>query len=180
MDTTKIGEVYYISRSLFEALVGKKYKPEDIPTLHTNKKISNLTREELLKTNEIICHTLFNSTPMRTCETSFEVNEDERSGVLDKVKQMLTYQNGYCLKCCDIVPLSTSTDVLSLLVVVESGFLRTVTETKEKLEEHFLTLLRHFYDHRVYNWTVRREYIGLKLFDGRYGLVKVRLDRVWL
>lgn len=79
-------------------------------------------------------------------------------------------------KCYDIIPLVRN-EYLVLVVVVKEGFLAAVTETKEALLEHFLNLLRHFYDNNSLDWIVRQEYLDQRLNKGAFDLVKLRFDR---
>lgn len=172
MHVRRDGNIRYVDKATYSALVSK-----GIDVINPDKKlVSPLTRLILTTTNEIVKETLFKNQLSCVWE-DLDISKEEILYTKTKTQSYLKskeYDNTQ--KCYDIVPL-TSENNLTLLVVVEEGFLSVVTETKEALLEHLLTLLRHFYDNNTTDWIVRREYLDLRLNIGSFDLVKLRFDR---
>lgn len=173
----------YIPRKTFTSLVEGKKSTEEIAKLCTyypgDKDVSVITASVVSRCNEVVNFVIMNEQLPAICGTtnSHRATLLEDNYANDFVDEYLKsgdiYENE---KCCEIIPLST-TEELILLVVVEKGFLRIVTESKDTLTEHFLTLLRHGHEQGAYIGNLARKYLGLKMNKGYLDLVKLRLDR---
>lgn len=176
----------YIPRKTFTSLVEGRKTTDEIAKLCTSyqgdKDVSVITSAVVSRCNEVINHVIMNEMLPGICGVTSNraatILEDSYAN--DFVDEYLKGGNS-CetqenQKCCEIIPISTSEE-LTLLIVVEKGFLRLVAESKEALCEHFLTLLRHAHDHDAYNGALVRKYLGLKMNKGYLDLVKLRLDR---
>lgn len=189
--------VYYISRDIYNDLAATGNGPEKVFELvqgnYKNKDVSGLTHGVAFSVNALVHKTLLNtdSHPV-ACSDSFpyhvNINKDEEKYVSESAKGYLISNNtNSCpgvsyrsndedVKCFEIIPHAT-TDELFLIVVVDVGFLTVVTETKETLLQHFLSILRHCYDNKAFTGFFVHEYLGLKLSDGNFNLVLNRLNR---
>lgn len=173
----------YIPRTTYISLIEGKKSTEEIIKLATSyqetKDVSTLTSAIVSRTNEVINSVFFNESLPPVCgiTTINKTTTQEDNYVKDfvneylKTKDLVTFE-----KCCEIV-LNSTPDELTILVIVEKGFLSFVTETKERLLEHFLTLLRHSHDQGVLYTPLGHKYLGLKMNRGYLDLVKLRLDR---
>lgn len=172
----------YIPRKTFTSLVEGKKSIEEIAKLCTSysgdKDISVITASVVSRCNEVVNFVMLNEgvPPICGATSTHRSTLLEDSYANDFVDEYLKCSDYYDAKCYEIIPLSTA-DELTLLIVVERGFLRIVTESKDALSEHFLTLLRHGYDQGAYLGNLARKYLGLKMNKGYLDLVKLRLDR---
>lgn len=175
--------VVYLPRTTYISLIEAKKTTEEIIKLATfygdPKDISALTSAIISRTNNVINRVFFNEELPAICSPNVvnKISTIEENYVRDfvddylKTSEMVEFE-----KCCEIV-LNSTADEVTLLVVVEKGFLSFVAETKEKLSEHFLTLLRHSHDQGCNYNQIGHKYLGLKMNKGYLDLVKLRLDR---
>lgn len=173
------GDVRYVDDVTYSTLVKHNINPLEIKAA----KLSPLTREIISVTNSTIRSVLFKDRNELAIAEGYgfenSLTKEELTYAKSKVNSYLKSKEGChreIQKCYDIIPLIHNNDLV-LFVVVKEGFLTAVTETKEALLEHFLTLLRHFYDNNASDWVVRQEYLDQRLNKGAFDLVKLRFDR---
>lgn len=191
---TKYPSVFYITRDTYNDIASQGAGPEKVFELvqknYDSKNLSELTKANVINVNSLVSKVLFSNSHIQCTEIPRNINisKDEETYSKENAKFVLIEEemslstrasdsvDGDSAKCYEIIPYTTSVD-LFLIVVVDVGFLSVVTETKEKLLQHFLSILRHCYDNKAFFGFVVHEYLGLKLSDNFFNLVLNRLDR---
>lgn len=185
----KIVRVHFIQRPLYSTLLSKDFTLDDIVKVfnrQSDKKVSHLTQEIIQKTKEICISTFFNTSNSAeltgiTSKYNVPLTEEQvayaKAEVNDYLKQEnIDFVNESGQKCYEII-ICLSAEQVDLVVVVGKGFLSLVTTNSETLSCFYRELLRHCYEQNEVSCALNREYLGLKMNQGYFDLVKLRLEK---
>lgn len=194
----KYPDIIYITRSVYNDLCLDGNGPEKVKKItygvseeFEEPLISSLTLANIGSVRQLIDYVIYGVGSLNDHHYELGIPNTLTKGEMEYVKQNAIStlirsesndEEAVCgtfnkseLKYYELIPYVDNTN-LYLIVVVEPGFLSVVTETKEVLEEHLLNILRHCYDNDTFNGIVVREYLGLRLRNHNFNLVKNRLD----
>lgn len=180
----KYANIEFIQRNHYNSLLTKDFTNEDILKLvrsQNGKNISAMTLKSIIETNCLIKYVLFKNPEPQLCVSSNQgtrLTKDQEDYIAKEVKDYLTetYDIYEETKCYETVIHPATTDI-TLLVIVEKGFLSLVTTNPEILQVFYRDLLRHSFGQQANSFMLNREYLGLKMKYGYFDLVKLRLDR---
>lgn len=180
----------FVTRSFYEDVVNSGGSLNDViyPTI---EKVSPLSKAIHSKVDGEIHRVLFNdpfNDPVIVSTRSYSKIPEEVVLKLgnEEIQYAKDFTNSYLNltdgmrevgKCYEVIP-QPYQDEMIILVIVEEGFLSYVTETKEVLLEFLLTVLGHGYGKTSnYHYSSLKTYLGLKLSEANFNLIKNRLDR---
>lgn len=190
----KIVQLHFVQRSMYDLLISKDFTADNLLSIFLGssspKKLSPITTSLLTCLNARVSTVLFNmgcmevssgntskyAKPLTEQEATYVKDEVEAYLISDSKDECLYSSNDEKLKCYEIVTHSTA-DTINLVIVVEKGFLSLVTTNLEELTSFYRELIRHSFGHEAVNFSLNREYLGLKMNPGYFDLVRLRADK---
>lgn len=170
--------IMFIDRLNYENLLNACFKLDDIPKApyDNNPNISQLTKGTLLHLNKELNKLLYFS---RLSDSYYDnlilLNDQEKKYIEDNFDDYIKNSNitpPYIeeKKYYEIIILGDNT----ILVVVKSGFLTFVTESKDNFTKFILDCLCYQYKFNFKLSYLMKTYISLKLNDNYFNLIKSR------
>lgn len=178
----KYSSMFFIDRVNYNNLIDASFNVEDIPNLiiKGNDNVSNLTRYSLVQLNKKLIKLFCNSDLSDGYyDNLINVSNKEKQYVEDNFKTYMFDDNKAHLviyynddkenkKYYDIKVLSDN----MLLIIVEEGFLKFITESKDNLLEIILDCLCYHYKYDFSMFSLLKTYIRLKINDSYFNLIK--------
>lgn len=169
--------IYFIDRINYNNLLDSSFKIDDIPSLlyKNNSYVSQLTRGFILYLNKQLNKIFYYSASLNDqLDELILLTNQEKQYIKDNFQHiMLKKAKNACEKeekYYELVILADNT----ILVVVEEGFLNFITEDKNNLIRFILDCLCYQYKFNLSTRHLLNIYIGLKINDTHFNLIKSR------
>jgi hypothetical protein len=177
----KIFTVFFVDRINYTNLLDVSFNINDFENIFfkNNSSISQLTRSSLIFLNKQLKKLFHHPSLSDNFDNFYDdlilLSKQERQYIEDNFKSTMlensnTYSRDLNKKYYEIIVLSNNT----LLIVIEEGFLKFMTESKDNLIKFILNCLCYSYKFNFVVSYLLKTYISLKMNDTYFNLIKSR------